>query len=206
MRFTLRLGSFATRCARSALSLALARWQRCVRSPPLRLTPRVGRPGAALRARPAHQAKAVRLTTKLSLRVALLLWAPLAVAQSNLGELLDAGAKKLSIEEFKEQVVQRVIVGPTASGGNLEVMYAHSGVIAGRGAWVPGANTVLAPISGEWTTDDNGRVCTSMRIGSNPGLLLPPRCQFWFKYTEEYFFSDSDSDRHVRVLRRTVKQ
>jgi hypothetical protein len=146
------------------------------------------------------------LSTMLPLAFALLLGAPFAVAQSNLGELLDAGAKKLSTEEFKEEVVQRVIVGPTATGGNLEVMYAHSGVIAGRGAAVPGANSVLAPISGEWTTDDNGRVCTSMRIGSNPGLMLPPRCQFWFKYTEEYFFSDSDSDRRARVFRRTVKQ
>jgi hypothetical protein len=153
----------------------------------------------------------MRLPTKLPLGFTLLLWAQLVVAQSNLGELLDAGGKKLSVEEFKEEVVQRVIVGPTASGGNLEVMYGHNGQIEGRGTYLQSQSNLIAPdISGEWTTDDNGRVCTIMRIGGAYGGLLrvqlPPRCQFWFKYADQYFFSDSDSDRSVRVLRRTVKQ
>jgi hypothetical protein len=157
------------------------------------------------------QEKAVPLPTMLPLAFALLLWAPLAVGQSNLGELLDAGAKKLSVEEFKEEVVQRLIVGPTASGGNLEVVYAHTGVIQGLGRY-EGSSPWRASISGEWTTGDNERVCTSMRIGggSGPGtgfgVMLPPRCQFWFKYAEQYFLSDSDSDRSARVFRRTVKQ
>jgi hypothetical protein len=157
------------------------------------------------------QEKAVPLPTMSPLAFALLLWAPLAMAQNNIGELLDAGAKKLSIEEFKEEVVQRVIAGPTPSGGNLEVMYAHSGVIQGLGSYQGFAPT-RASIDGEWTTDDNGRVCTSMRIGAGAtsslagGVMLPPRCQFWFKYAGQYFLSDSDSDRRARVLRRTVKQ
>ena len=143
----------------------------------------------------------------LSLAFALSLWTPLAVSQANLGELLDAGARKLSTEEFKQELVQRVLVGPTPSGGNLEVIYAHSGVIQGLGTFREWA--VPAPISGEWTTDDKGRICTSMRIGGgggNPGVMLPPRCQFWFKHGEQYFISDFDSDRRARVLRRTVKQ
>jgi hypothetical protein len=149
--------------------------------------------------------KAVRPPTKLPVGFALLLCVPLAMAQNDLGQLLDAGAKKLSAEEFRQEVVQHVITGPTLSGGILEVIYAHSGVIEGRGYAVPGVN-VLASISGEWATDDNGRVCTTMRIGVNPGVMLPPRCQVWFKYAEQYFLSDSDSDRRARVLSRTVKQ
>jgi hypothetical protein len=137
----------------------------------------------------------------------LVLWVPLAAAQSNLGELLDGGAKKLSAEEFRQEVVQRVIVGPTLSGGSLEVMYASNGVIQGQGTY---GTITLAPISGEWTIDDNARICTSMRIGGGSGtgggVALPSRCQFWFKHAEQYFFSDSDSDRRARVLRRTVKQ
>jgi hypothetical protein len=148
------------------------------------------------------------LSAKLRLGTVLLLCASLAAAQSNLGTLLDAGAKKLSPEEFKEELVLRTIVGPTATGGSLEVMYANSGVIQGIGNYgaVP-----IAPISGEWKVDD-GRICTSMRIGVSPGgaasglVMLPPRCQFWFKYNEAYFLSDSDSDRSAKVLRRTVKQ
>ena len=54
---------------------------------------------------------------------------------------------------------------------------------------------------------------TCMRIGSSAGgagnvggVILPTRCQFWFKHGEQYFFSDSDSDRSARIFRRTLKQ
>ena len=208
MRFVLISENFGTRYSRSALSLALARWQLCLRSaPPIRLTPCVGSPGVTLRACRVCQRKAMRLPTKLALGFALLSWDPLAAAQSNLGELLDAGAKQLSIVEFKQEVVQRVIVGPTPSGqGNLELMYANNGEIQGLGIYPPTFGSPQ-PIRGEWTTDDNGSVCTSMQIGgAAPILALPRRCQFWFKYGEQYFFSDSDSDRHARVIRRDVKK
>ena len=42
--------------------------------------------------------------------------------------------------------------------------------------------------------------------GSPVGTFLPFRCQFWFKYKEQYFLSDSDTDRQARVLVRTIKQ
>ena len=143
---------------------------------------------------------------------ALLLSAQLATAQNNLGELLDAGAKRLSVEEFKEELVQRVIVGPTPAGGTLEVMYQSNGLIQGTGmyskATIPQAGTIF----GEWTIDDNGRICASMQVtgsgggGYGQGVTLPRRCQFWFKNGEQYFLSDYDSDRGARVLRRTLKQ
>jgi Ni/Co efflux regulator RcnB len=40
---------------------------------------------------------------------------------------------------------------------------------------------------------------------ATPALTLPPRCQVWFKYGDDYFIADSDSDRQVRVYRRTLK-
>ena len=152
------------------------------------------------------------LSAKLRLGTGLLLWAPLAAAQSNLGALLDAGAKKLSAEEFREEVVQRVVVGPTATGGSLEVMYANSGVIQGVGTF--SGSSLFAPISGDWKIDDTGRICTSMRIGAGSqyagaaqmGVMLPPRCQIWFRYKGQYFLADSDSDRSAKVLPRTLKQ
>ena len=61
---------------------------------------------------------------KLLLGIALVLWTSLAGAQSNLGELLDAGARMLSPEEFKREVVQRSLVGPTPTGGTLK-SYTH---------------------------------------------------------------------------------
>jgi hypothetical protein len=136
---------------------------------------------------------------------AFLLWAPFAAAQSNLGELLDAGAKMMSPEEFKQEVVGRVITGPTSTGGTLEVIYAGNGSVQGRGSYAKAL--FLGPLDGEWMIDDGGRVCTGMRIGgspSTPGVMLPARCQTWFKHADAFFLCDSDSDRRARVLRRTL--
>src|SRR6185295_17427798 len=102
---------------------------------------------------------ALRRLIELPFAVALLLWPPIAPAQRYLGDLLNFGAKKLSPEEFKEEVVQRVIVGNTAVGGNIEVLYAQTGVIQGRGTYSD-ISTRGADISGEWTVDDTGRICT----------------------------------------------
>src|SRR5450755_4225707 len=116
--------------------------------------------------------KSVPKHTRLPLGITMLLWVPMAIAQSNLGELLDAGAKKLSPEEFNGELVQRVLVGPTANGGNLQVMYTSNGLISGTGSYGSGGFTTglaLAPINGEWTIDDIGRLCTSMRIGGSAG-------------------------------------
>src|SRR5215470_16213230 len=79
-----------------------------------------------------NEKKAVPRPTKVLLGLALLLFAPFAVAQNNLGELLDAGAKKISPDEFRQDVVHRTLVGPTLSGAQLELMFASSGVLQGR--------------------------------------------------------------------------
>src|SRR5262252_7415831 len=155
--------------------------------------------------RPANWQKVVRIPTKLLLGIAVLLLVPFATAQNNLGELLDAGAKKLSLEEFKEEIVQRITVGSMPTGGRIEVVYARSGMIQGAGSNREGAVVPSSPIMGEWTTDISGRVCTAMRIGGQPGatgpplIMLPARCQYWFKYKDDYFLADSDSDRSAKV-------
>lgn len=149
--------------------------------------------------------KAAVLPTKLLLAIALMLAASLAVAQSNLGELLDAGGRKLSGQEFKQELVGRPIAGPTASGANIEVIYIDNGRIIGAGfASVLGGATGGAAtyaVEGSWTIDDSEKICTSIQLGK----VFLPRCQFWFKSGEQYYLSDSDSDRQARVLRRTVK-
>ena len=146
----------------------------------------------------------------LWLAVALVLWAPLAQSQNTLGELLDAGARKLTPEEFKQELVQRMIEGPTPAGGEVEVMYASTGAIQGLGKALATWPTRNAPVSGEWKSDAGGRICTAMRIGGgtglgSTGLELPTRCQYWYKLDQRYFFSDSDTDRSMRVFRRTLK-
>lgn len=148
----------------------------------------------------------MRTTVKILTGIGLVSWALLAAAQSNLGELLDAGAKRLSAEDFKRQIVQRLIVGQTPLGGDLEVVYAANGGIQGRGAnplEPPGSfRGGSAPIYGEWKIGEGERICTEMRISQT---ILPARCQDWYRLGDAYFISDSDTDRHAKVFRRTIK-
>jgi hypothetical protein len=78
-----------------------------------------------------------------------------AFSQTTLGELLDAGAAKLTIGEFNEEVVQRMLAGPTAAGGAIEVMYATNGAIHGTGTYRAMAHS--SQVSGEWKVDDEGK-------------------------------------------------
>ena|SRR5437879_4097781 len=131
-----------------------------------------------------------------------------ALAQTNVGQLLDSGAAKLSAEDFKRQIVGRFLVGPIRSGseiGSQEIVYLDGGVIRGSGTQYP---VGVAPgstfaIEGTWTIDERDRVCQSTQVGS---VVLAPRCQFWFNQSNRYFVADSDTDRSAKVLIRTVKK
>jgi len=151
----------------------------------------------------------------LGLILFLFLCAPFATAQNNLGELLDAGGKKLSAQEFQEQLVQRMLVGPTAAGLNIEMIYTGQGSVAGGGTAPGGIGRTS--LGGQWRIDGSGKICTSMKVGGPlasgapvgsglEGVVLPERCQSWYKLGERYFLSDSDIDRAARVLPRTLKQ
>ena len=134
----------------------------------------------------------------------------LVAAQSTLGDLLDAGAKRLTVEDFKSEVVQHSLIGPSAWGGAQEIMYASNGTVHGSGSSPidsPGTYRTELPISGEWKAGEGGTICTAMRItaGTGTSTTLPARCQVWFKLGQAYFVSDSDIDRRVAVLRRSIK-
>jgi hypothetical protein len=139
------------------------------------------------------------------------MWTNFAVGQTTLGALLDAGAKPVTVAQFNEEVVQRLIGGPTPTGGMLEVMYTADGRLQGTGTQTANVSSMppWGAIAGDWSSDEQGRICTSMRVGvSNAGtsVMLPKRCQYWFKLGTKYYFADSDTDRSAKVLSRTVKQ
>ena len=145
------------------------------------------------------------------LAIAATLWMPCALAQATLGALLDAGAKPVTIAQFKEEVVQRLIGGPTATGGKLEVMYTADGRLQGTGTQSGYASAIppWGTIVGDWSSDEQGRICTSMRVGVSAAgttVVLPKRCQYWYKLGMDYYFADSDTDRSAKVLSRTIKQ
>jgi len=143
-------------------------------------------------------------TTRLLSIVLLTLWAPLAAAQSKLGELLDAGANKMSLEDFRRELVQRALVGPSPVHGNLEMMYTTSYKISGRATFMAFAHVATGfDLEGEWSIGDNGSICSSMAINKT---TLPKSCQYWFKRGDTYYLADSDIDRQARVLPRTIKR
>jgi hypothetical protein len=131
-----------------------------------------------------------------------------AVAQTRLGELLDAGAKPLSAEEFQKEVVQRPLVGPLDSGSNVEILYTSRGAVEGAGS--PGRFGYVSEtfhVRGTWKIGERDTVCAALVLeGPTIRGNFPSRCQFWFRLGERYFVSDSDSDRRVRVLARTVRR
>ena len=144
-------------------------------------------------------------TVKLSLTAVLALGSACVLGQSTLGALLDAGARKLTAEEFKTELVQRTLVGHTGTIIGVEVMYTSGGTITGmslHSGFGPGGT-----LDGEWRIDSEGRICSSMRVDSNrmTQFNLAPRCQFWFKLGDTYYLSDSDSDRYAKTLPRKLK-
>jgi hypothetical protein len=156
----------------------------------------------------SHRETVARFSATMLLGLVLLLCGPLAAAQNTLGELLDAGARKLSAAEFKDELVQRLIVGPTESGGSVEVVYTTRGLVQGAGVSRPPSSRSLV-LSGTWNIGDQDTVCVTLHISTIASQVkegLPSRCQFWFKSGGEYFLADSDWDRSSVVLRRTVKR
>jgi hypothetical protein len=56
----------------------------------------------------------------------------IAVAQNSVGEVLDAGGKKLTKDEFVAAIVGSNITGPTQVGGRVQVNYKADGTFSGN--------------------------------------------------------------------------
>src|SRR5690242_8072836 len=112
------------------------------------------------------------------------LWTAAALAQGTVGDVLDSGARKLSPDEFKEELVQRTVVGPTATGGTMELIYAPNGFVAGSGVASPKSRPLdpmegSLTVRGEWKINDSGAVCTVLRVfmrAPYPPIIMAPRC------------------------------
>jgi hypothetical protein len=121
------------------------------------------------------------------------------VAQHTLGELLDAGGNRLTKAEVIDAVSGATITVPTKNGGERSVNYGPDGTIGGSGRMLKGSPYSL---SGTWNVKDTGEWCTELRTPNQP----QSRCAFLFKKVNEYYLSDSDSDRSALVHKRTIKK
>lgn len=125
-----------------------------------------------------------------------------ALAQNTVGEVLDAGGKKLSKVELVPLLVGSNVSGPTQGGGEMQVDYKADGTLGGNVHTADGKN---ASRYGTWTVDDSGMFCvvltTSGRINSEM-----KSCGFVFSVGNQYFASLDTDDRGARVLSRTIKK
>jgi hypothetical protein len=123
-----------------------------------------------------------------------------ALAQNSLGELLDAGWKKLSKEQVVATLSGATVTGPTRGGGQREYAYKADGTLSG---FLESAKGKGAAVVGTWTVDDNGKLCSELRVRGTVDQV----CAFLFAIsTDQFYASDSDTDRSSPILKRTIKK
>lgn len=150
----------------------------------------------------------MRRSTIVVLGVATVLASTVVSAQTRLGELLDAGAQRLTAERFRRDVVQRMLVGPLEPGVNVEIVYTPQGTIEGAGSG--GAFSYSAEwavqVRGAWSVGDGEAVCATFVLdGPTIRASYRRRCQFWYFLNDRYFVAESTTDRAARVLARSVR-
>jgi hypothetical protein len=129
-----------------------------------------------------------------------------AVAQNTLGELLDAGGKKLSKEEVATTFSGAQVTGITSGGGQQELAYKADGSISGNMVTAQGKSVGIV---GTWKVDDRGRLCTESTQSGMRGTLRAGQgesCNFYFVNLEQHYAASSDSDRASPILKRTIKK
>ena len=120
-----------------------------------------------------------------------------AHAQSNLGELLDKGGRKLMREDYAALPPFRVQYRWPQGGGEGDLVYKADGTLVGTEyhSQTQSESTAI----GTWTVDDNGRWCIKKTLAEwNSKTDV---CWYSFRIGDEYFGGLSDSDRTSRVFK-----
>ena len=126
-----------------------------------------------------------------------------ALAQTNLGELLDMGGKKLSRQEAVDSLSGATLSGETREGAVFQTEYKADGTYAG--SFVSPQNKRNGSTFGKWTVDDSGKVCID---GIVRLYQVRPQqsCVFYFRGGDQYYTSASDADRAAPVSKRAIKK
>jgi hypothetical protein len=134
----------------------------------------------------------------------LLLASTAAWAQSTLGELLDAGGKKLSGAEVTTAVAGANMSGVNKTGNTFQADFKPDGSYGGSVQSARGRQKT-GGLTGTWKVDGEGRFCTEFTSSRGPtGHAEGGTCVYLFKAGDTYFVSDSDTDRSAQVLKRTI--
>lgn len=135
-----------------------------------------------------------RLTAGAVAFLAMML-ATVANAQSNLGELLDKGGKKLLKADYIALAPFRVKYEWFQGGGEGDLVYAANGTLTGTEYHYPSRSE--SPAVGTWTADDSGKWCIKKNMAAWNSNT--DRCWYTFQLGDEYFGTLSDTDRNARI-------
>lgn len=127
-----------------------------------------------------------------------------ASAQSNVGDLLDKGAKKLIKDDYMAMAPFRVKYLWPQGGGEGDLVYEANGTLSGSEYHYSSRSE--SPATGTWQADENGKWCMKKHMAvwkSNTDM-----CWYTWKLGDDYYGSASDSDRNapVRKARSFAKQ
>lgn len=124
--------------------------------------------------------------------------APGAIAQANLGDLLDKGATKVVRTEWLT-LLPVTLSGVTMTGSaEFEMSVKTDGSFRGRSTSLQGHGS--SPNWGWWRIDDSGRFCVDENFPK--WNLQQTVCGYFYKLDGQYFRSDSDSDRNAPISPR----
>jgi hypothetical protein len=127
-----------------------------------------------------------------------------AAAQGSLGELLDAGGKKLSKTEIMAVLGGANLSGLSKTGGLFQADFKPDGTYAGT---VQSAQGKSGGMFGTWIVDESGKVCTEFTTSLGAaGSSKRSNCAYFYKSGDAYYVVESDTDRSALALSRTVKK
>ena len=129
-----------------------------------------------------------------------------ALAQSTVGDLLDAGAVKLSKADIMATIVGANVSGPTQAGGINQTDFKSDGTYTGAYQGSPGAGRGQSGgYFGKWTLSDEGKFCLEGSAG--PAARANSSCLFYFRLGDQLYVAvDADAGRTSAVLKRMVKR
>lgn len=116
-----------------------------------------------------------------------------ADAGKTLGDVLDAGAVKLSRQDVEARVIGAWFEFAGRSGIVFQFRPGQDGGVSGH---VQGFKN-STPIKGTWKFDESDKLCLDFR-GERYGEFQ--RCHFWFGGPGSFWTSPSESDRQAVVL------
>ena len=121
-----------------------------------------------------------------------------AQAQSNLGELLDLGAKKILKAEYLTTLPATVYAVWPDGKGERVLTFSADGKISGNEKHYASGST--SGSVGKWTMTDSGKICTSVRFTSWQGSR--EECRYFFRVGSDIYITLSDTARATPVQKQ----